>query len=51
MKSDEFHRWVERNGWVYVRKAGSHVIYRKGARTYPVRITELRRWVRGWSGR
>lgn len=36
MKSDEFHRMVERNGWTYIRKAGSHVIYRKGSRTYPV---------------
>ncbi len=36
MKSDEFHRWVERNGWTYLRKAGSHVIYKKGSRTYPV---------------
>lgn len=36
MKSDEFHKLVERNGWTYWRKAGSHVIYKKGSRTYPV---------------
>ncbi len=36
MKSAEFHRLVERNGWTYLRKAGSHVIYKKGSRTYPV---------------
>ena len=36
MKSDEFHRLIERNGWTYLRKAGSHVIYKKGSRTYPV---------------
>lgn len=36
MKSDEFHRLVERNGWTYLRKTGSHVIYKKGSRTYPV---------------
>ena len=36
MKSDEFHRLVERNGWTYLRKSGSHVIYKKGSRTYPV---------------
>ena len=29
MKSDEFHRLIERNGWTYLRKAGSHVIYKK----------------------
>ena len=36
MKSDEFHRLVEKNGWTYLRKIGSHVIYKKGSRTYPV---------------
>lgn len=36
MKSDEFHRLIERNGWTYLRKSGSHVIYKKGSRTYPV---------------
>lgn len=36
MKSDELHRLVARNGWTVLRQAGSHMIYRKGARTYPV---------------
>lgn len=36
MKSDEFHKLVERNGWTYLRKSGSHVIYKKGSRIYPV---------------
>lgn len=27
---------VEKNGWTYLRKIGSHVIYKKGSRTYPV---------------
>ena len=36
MKSDAFHRLVERNGWTYLRKSGSHVIYKIGSRTYPV---------------
>lgn len=36
MKSAEFHRWVSRNGWVHVRTKGSHYIYEKDGRTYPV---------------
>ena len=36
MKYDEFHEWVRRNGWEKWRQSGSHVIYRKGDRTYPV---------------
>ncbi|MCR4564823.1 MAG: type II toxin-antitoxin system HicA family toxin [Bacteroidales bacterium] len=36
MKHDEFHKWIEMNGWTYLRKTGSHVIYQKGPRTYPV---------------
>lgn len=37
MKYDEFHRLVRRNGWVKLRQLGtSHVIYKKGSRTYPV---------------
>lgn len=36
MKYGDFHKLVERNGWVYLRKRGSHVIYKKGNRTYPV---------------
>ena len=36
MKYDEFHRLIVNNGWISIRQAGSHVIYRKGQRTYPV---------------
>jgi mRNA interferase HicA len=36
MKSNELHRKVKRNGWVHVRTDGSHYIYEKGGRTYPV---------------
>ena len=36
MKYDEFHKMVEENGWEYLRKAGSHVLYRKNGKTYPV---------------
>ena len=36
MKYDEIHRLVRLKGWEVVRKTGSHVIYRKGKRTYPV---------------
>lgn len=46
MKYDDFHKLVEANGWQYLRKCGSHVIYKKGQRTYPVpyhRGKELRK--------
>lgn len=36
MKYDEFHRLIIRNGWKVVRQSGSHVIYMKDGRTYPV---------------
>ncbi|WP_309597634.1 type II toxin-antitoxin system HicA family toxin [Flavobacterium oreochromis] len=36
MKSSEFHRKVLRNGWVHIRTDGSHYIYEKNGRTYPV---------------
>lgn len=37
MKYDEFHRLVRANGWTALRQLGtSHVIYKKGNRTYPV---------------
>ena len=35
-KYDEFHDLVKGNGWERLRQSGSHVIYRKGSRTYPV---------------
>ena len=36
MKYDEFHELVRCNGWERWRQSGSHVIYRKGNRIYPV---------------
>ena len=45
MKYDEFHKLVRANGWTVLRQMGtSHVIYKKGSRTYPVpyhRVIEL----------
>lgn len=29
MKYKEFHRFIQRNGWVEVRQRGSHVLYAK----------------------
>lgn len=36
LKSSELHRLIKRNGWVLLRAEGSHYIYRKGEKTYPV---------------
>ena len=36
MKYCELHRLVLRNGWIVKRRNGSHVIYEKEGRTYPV---------------
>lgn len=36
MKSSEFHRLVKKNGWKFIRASGSHYIYEKNGRTYPV---------------
>lgn len=36
MKYDEFHRLIRLKGWEPIRQSGSHVIYRKGTKTYPV---------------
>ena len=36
MKSSEFHRLVKRNGWIRIRVDGSHYIYEKNGKTYPV---------------
>lgn len=36
MKSSELHRLVKKNKWKHVRTDGSHYIYQKGDRTYPV---------------
>ncbi|MEN5306848.1 type II toxin-antitoxin system HicA family toxin [Chryseobacterium cucumeris] len=36
MKSSELHRKVRKNGWTYLRCEGSHYIYEKDGKTYPV---------------
>ncbi|WP_372472625.1 type II toxin-antitoxin system HicA family toxin [Capnocytophaga sp. ARDL2] len=36
MKYSEFHRLVKDNGWEFVRAKGSHYIYQKDGKTYPV---------------
>ncbi len=36
MKYTEFHRKIKKNGWKYLRATGSHYIYEKGSKTYPV---------------
>ena len=36
MKSSELHRRIRKNGWSHIRTDGSHYIYEKDGRTYPV---------------
>jgi mRNA interferase HicA len=36
MKSSELHRLIRRNGWRHIRTEGSHYIYEKNGRKYPV---------------
>jgi mRNA interferase HicA len=36
MKSSEFHRKIKKNGWRYIRAEGSHYIYEKDGKYYPV---------------
>ena len=37
MKYDALHKMVLANGWIELRQNGtSHIIYKKGNRTYPV---------------
>ena len=36
MKSSELHRLIRKHGWELIRSEGSHYIYSKGGRTYPV---------------
>ncbi len=36
MKSSEFHRIIKRNGWRHIRTDGSHNIYEKNGKSYPV---------------
>lgn len=36
MKSSEFHKLVRKNGWKYLKAEGSHYIYEKNGKIYPV---------------
>ncbi len=36
MKFNQLHRLIQRNGWQIKRQRGSHVIYQKEGRIYPV---------------
>ena len=36
MKYDEFHHLVKERGWMVLRQSGSHIIYTKDRRAYPV---------------
>ena len=36
MKSSELHRKIKRNGWMLVNAEGSHYIYEKNGKAYPV---------------
>ena len=36
MKSSELHRRIKKNGWEHIRTEGSHYIYQKDGRAYPV---------------
>lgn len=36
MKSSELHRLIIRNGWRLIRTTGSHYLYAKDGKIYPV---------------
>ncbi|WP_293933433.1 type II toxin-antitoxin system HicA family toxin [Sphingobacterium sp. UBA6645] len=36
MKSSEFHRLLRKNGWIHIRTRGSHYIYEKDGKSYPI---------------
>jgi predicted RNA binding protein YcfA (HicA-like mRNA interferase family) len=36
MKSSELHRLILQNGWIFLRSSGSHFIYEKNTKRYPV---------------
>lgn len=36
MKSSDFHRLIKKNGWSFIKAEGSHYIYEKNGRRYPV---------------
>lgn len=35
MKYSEFHRKIEKNGWVFIRASGSHYFYEKDGELSP----------------
>ncbi len=36
MNYTELHSLIVTNGWHPIRQSGSHIIYKKGSRSYPV---------------
>jgi len=36
VKSNELHRLIQKRGWLIKRQTGSHVIYEKDGKVYPV---------------
>lgn len=36
MKYSEFHRTIRKNGWKYLKSEGSHYMYEKDGKVYPV---------------
>ncbi|MEY3208868.1 MAG: hypothetical protein RL064_899 [Bacteroidota bacterium] len=36
MKSSELHRKIKKNGWEHFKTEGSHYIYKKEGKKYPV---------------
>lgn len=36
MKSSELHRQIKKCGWMFLKAEGSHYIYEKDGRKYPV---------------
>ena len=36
MKSSELHRKIKKQGWRYIKAEGSHYIYEKDGKYYPV---------------
>ena len=36
MKNSEFHRLIKKYGWKLIKAEGSHYIYEKNGRAYPV---------------
>ena len=50
MKYSEFHRRIRKSksGWVYIGAEGSHYIYEKDGRRYPVPYHGSKEIVRGY---